>query len=201
MFVYCNNNAYNMVDATGTLPASVEFLQFVIWNGDGGSQRRNGQTIDRTSLTSVSVESSMRSQDSMTHPVSNNLVSALLENIRISGGIGYGLYVEGELMDIGVAGGTYHDFFAFEWQNGKLSTFDYGYAGLTATLIIFDVGGEVSVQWDKGVYPVTNSWILCNNQQDTVFSNGVALYTPLFGSRFHVCLDWVGLYQDLGLMH
>ena len=70
------------------------------------------------------------------------MVDSLIKNINISGGVGLGLYVEGEVSEIGVSLGTYYDFIAFEWQNGKLSTYEYGYAGVTGSVLVFDVGAE-----------------------------------------------------------
>lgn len=188
MFAYCLNNPVLYSDNSGSYARvpSRDASCFVAHPAGGGGTDLDGGTANNLV---TSIKNSIYS-----------LVDSVAKNINISGGIGLGLYVEGEVSEIGVGLGTYYDFIAFEWQNGKLSTYECGYAGITGSVLVFDVGAEISVLVDEVNTPIIESWLLYNNQQDAIGIFGVALYTPLFGGRFAVNLDWVGLYRDLGWM-
>lgn len=158
MVIYCNNNPSTWCDPNGymmhsTLNVGPDGIQ-PIGCGWGGVSYYDKPTI--------------------------SLGEVLSEHICISGGLGFGLYTEANMRYLGFGLGTYYDKFAFEYQDGKLTTYEYGYAGISSSIVMFDVGADVSVLVDE------DHGTQFNPEKDAIDLLGIGFYTPIFGGRIKI---------------
>lgn len=167
MFAYCNSSPISYSDNSG---------QRMVYAHDCGCGTNYYPYPDRSADDHQSV------YDKLIKPIAQNI------NITISGGLGFGMYAEGDLSGLEVGLGTYYDLVAFEWQDGEVSTYEYGYAGVSSTVLLFDFGAEASVLVRENQKPISERWLLFNDQKDSFSILGVAFYTPIFGGRFEVSL-------------
>ena len=141
MYAYCNNNAVNLVDTTGTLPFGIGPMTVAINDGGGGisielsidvfiRQRRKSKAEEKDSSGNYTLNAKIIQT---TQAFERNFVILMSVGLGLYGGV---IATEYASLDAGL----YYDLLRIEYSNGILDSYQYFYQGLDGNLLIFNYG-------------------------------------------------------------